>query len=460
MGRHESWRRLARFARSILRFKGGVRALQKDSRRHPYYLIVLKTERRSKMKGMRVLCLMVILALFASTALIFSGNPARAADGKIVIGMVEATSGPFKASGERSVVTVKYALDQINAKGGLLGKEVVVVVEDSGFKPDVAVRKATKLILEDKADFLLGSLGSHVVLAIMKVAEKYRKVLVCPNSEAASITGKDFNPYIFRTTPTSGQRSNAVISYLAKHTKFKKYYILCMDFSLGREIGDAYKEKLNRIPGAELVGEDYHPLGLKDFSPYVSKVIASGAEVVLTGNYGPSLGNMIRAGGQLGWKAITAGGYLFDPVILQDVKEAALGHLVFNHTLIDLDNPVWKKFYQDFLETHKDLDRVAYSPTIGANGYYAVQWLLDVIKRAGSTDSDKIIKAWEGASYNMPWGKVTMRACDHQIITPYKAATIVRENEFFPFPYTGKLVTIPEEEVTVPPSKTGNPRCK
>jgi branched-chain amino acid transport system substrate-binding protein len=406
------------------------------------------------------ICLPVgLLTLFFIWPSVFPDTAASAAE-KIVIGMIEPTSGPFKASGERSALSAKHAVDEVNARGGLLGREVALVVEDSLFKPDVAVRKATKLILEDKADFLTGSLGSHVVLAVMKVAEKYKKPFLVSNSEAASITGKDFNPYIFRTTPSTDQRSAAVVSYLAKYTNYKKYYILCMDFSLGREIGEAYKEKLGKIPGAQLVGEDYHPLGLKDFSPYVSKVIGSGAEVVLTGNYGPDLGNMIRAGGQLGWKAITAGGYLFDPVILQDVKEAALGHLVFNHTLIDLGNPQWKKFYQDFSEKHKNLDKVAYSPVLGVSQYFTLQWLFDVVKKAGTVDSDKVIKAWEGASYAMPWGKVTMRACDHQILTLYKAAPIVRENDFFPFPYTGKLVTIPEEDVTVLPGKTDNPRCK
>jgi branched-chain amino acid transport system substrate-binding protein len=294
-----------------------------------------------------------------------------------------------------------------------------------------------------------------------KVAEKYQKIFLIINSEAASITGKEFNPYVFRTTPTTGQRTSAIMSYLAKYTKYKKFYILCMDFALGREAGEGFKKNLNKVSGAQLVGEDYHPLMLKDFSPYVSKIIASGAEVVLTTNVGPDLSNLIKTGASLGWKAITAGGYLFDPVMMQDVKEAALGHLVFNHSLIDLDNPIQKKFVQDYREKFKDRDQVVYSPAFGGmDEYIGLQWLFDVIRRAGSTDSEKIIKVWEGASYNMPWGKVTMRACDHQIITSYKAGPIVRENRFFSFPYTGKLVTIPEEDVTVPPAETGNPRCK
>ena len=399
------------------------------------------------------------------TTLIPWGNPAKAADGKIVIGMVEAISGPFKASGDRFVAGAKYAIDEINAKGGLLGKEVVLKAEDSEFKPDVAVRRATKLILEDKADFLIGSLGSHVILALMKVADKYKKLFVVNNSEADSITGKDFTPYVFRNSALStGQRAAANISYLAKYTKFKKYYILCMDFSLGREGGEDFKKNLGKkIPNAQLVGEDYHPIGLKDFAPYVSKVIASGAEVVLTTNYGPDLGNLIKTGGALGWKAITAGGYLFDPIIMQEVREAGLGHLVTSIALIDLDNPVHKKSYQDYLKylEKKNMDKVAFNPCFwafgGINGY---RWLFDVIRKTGSTDTEKIIKTWEGMQYEMPWGKVTMRACDHQVLTPVSAARIVRENDFFPFPYTGKVVLIPEEEATVPPGDTGNPRCK
>ncbi len=413
------------------------------------------------MKGMRLSVLRVLLVSFVSTLLIGLVNSAEAADGKIVMGLVEATSGPFKSSGERFVIGAKYAIDEINAKGGLLGKQVVLVVEDGAFKPDVTSRKGTKLVLEDKADFLLGSIGSPTAMALMKVAEKYKKIHLIYNATTDSITGSEFSPYSFRTTICTAQRANALMSYFAAYAKYKKFYILCTDVSAGHEVADGYKKNINKIPGGQIVGEDYHPVGMKDFAPYVSKVIASGAEVVLTGNYGPDLSNLIRTGAQLGWKAITGGGYLFDPYIMQDVKEMALGHVVVEHSLIDMSNPVQKKFIQDFKEKNKDLDPIVYSPVFGVNDiYWGMQWLFDAVKKAGSTDSEKIINAWEGATYNMPWGTVTMRICDHQIITPVRAAVIVRENEVFPFPYTGKPVVIPEGAVTVPPGETGNQRCK
>jgi branched-chain amino acid transport system substrate-binding protein len=412
------------------------------------------------MKDIRIVGLTVMVTVFMFAALIHSASSAKAADNKIVVGMVEAMSGPFKASGDRFFIAAKYAIDEINAKGGLLGKQVSLIAEDSNFKPDVAMRKTTKLILEDKADLILGSLGSHTILAMMKVVDKYKKVFLVYNSEASSVTGKDFVPYVFRNCLTTGQRAAATLSYLGKYMKYKKFYILCMDFALGRESGEDFKRHLRKVPDGQIVGEDYHPIGVKDFAPYVSKIMASGAEVILTANYGPDLSNLIRAGAQLGCKAITAGGYLFDPVILQDVQEAAVGHLVVHHSLIDLGLSADKKFYQGFLENHKNLDPVAFNPCLFYGAYHGYLWLFDVMRKAGSTDAEKIIQAWEGMQYEMPWGKVTMRACDHQIISPIKVAVIEKKNDFFSFPYTGKPVTIPEAEVTVPPAQTGNLRCK
>ena len=85
----------------------------------------------------------------------------------------------------------------------------------------------------------------------------------------------------------------------------------------------------------------------------------------------------------------------------------------------------------------------------------------DVIKRAKSTSAAKIIKAWEGAEYEMPWGKMTMRACDHQMITPGVAAVVQAKSKFFAgLQYVGKPVIIPADAITVPPAETGNPRCK
>ncbi|MEW6115002.1 MAG: ABC transporter substrate-binding protein, partial [Thermodesulfobacteriota bacterium] len=105
---------------------------------------------------------LVTIAILLSLALCFGLTPTYAAEGQIVLGVVEPLSGPMKDVGDRYLNAVKFAVAKINAEGGVLGKKLVVVAEDSQLKADVATRKATKLILEDKADFIMTGTGSHI----------------------------------------------------------------------------------------------------------------------------------------------------------------------------------------------------------------------------------------------------------------------------------------------------------
>lgn len=401
------------------------------------------------------------MGLLFSLGIVFSVLPVYGAGDTIVLGVLEPLSGVMKDVGDRYVDAVKFSVDKINERGGVLGKKLVVIAEDSQLKPDVATRKATKLILEDKADFIMTGTGSHIALAMMKVAEQYKKIFLTYGTEAASITGKEFNPYTFRACLNTDQHSGAVVAYFKRHTNFKKFYILCQDYAFGREAAEGFKKKLKDVPGAQLLGEDYHPIGQKDLAPYISKIIASGAEVVLTGNYGPDLDNLIKTGASLGWKAITGNYFLNDAYRMQVVREAAIGHVTADSYVVTIDTPENKAFVKEWHERHKGMDVGFIWPDLAMGRcYWAIQWLGDVIKKAGGTDAEKIIKAWEGMTYNMPWGQVKMRECDHQMITPGVAGVIEAKSEFFDFPYIGKPVIIPAEEITVPPDQTGNPRCK
>ena len=401
--------------------------------------------------------LVVILALILCLGI----APTYAAEGQIVLGVCEPLSGPMKDVGDRYLDAVKFSVEKINAKGGVLGKKLVVVAEDSQLKADVATRKATKLILEDKADFIMTGTGTHVCKAMMKVAEQYKKICLTYGTEGASTTGADFNPYTFRACLNTDQHSAAVMAYFAKHTNYKKFYILCQDYAFGREAAEGFKKKMNTIPGSQLLGEEFHPIGLKDFAPYISKVMASGAEVVLTGNFGVDLDNLIKTGRSLGWKCITGNYFLNDPLRMQVVKDAAIGHVTADSYMITVDTPANKEFVKEWHDAHKNMTIGFWYPDLSMGRcYYAIQWLADAVKKAGSTDAEKIIPAWEGMTYDMPWGKVTMRNCDHQMISPGVAAVIQAKSEFFDFPYIGKPTIISSEDITVPPAETGNPRCK
>lgn len=124
--------------------------------------------------------------------------PALMAKDEIVFGVIEPLSGPFKDVGDRYINAVSFAIEQINAEGGLLGKKVVGIYEDNALKPAISTRKAKKLILKHGAKFIMTGTGSHNTLAMAKVATKYKVINLSYGTEAASITGSAFTPYTFR----------------------------------------------------------------------------------------------------------------------------------------------------------------------------------------------------------------------------------------------------------------------
>jgi ABC-type uncharacterized transport system permease subunit len=173
------------------------------------------------------------------------------------------------------------------------------------------------------------------------------------------------------------------------------------------------------------------------------------------------LENLMKTGAALGWKCVTGSYYLSDPFSAQIVKNAGIGSATADIYMITIDTPENKEFIRDWYAEHKTGPVVSHYPDLfSGRCYYSVRWLADVIKKAGGTEAEKIIPAWEGMEYNMPWGKVTMRKCDHQMITPGVAAVVQAKSEFYDFPFIGKPTFIPAEAITVPPAETGNPRCK
>lgn len=405
-----------------------------------------------------------ILAVLPFLALAFQ-PPAAAAGDEIVFGVIEPLSGPFKDVGDRYVNAVKFAIEQINAEGGLLGKKVVGIYEDDALKPAIATRKAKKLILKDGAKFIMTGTGSHNTLAMAKVAKKHKVINLSYGTEAASITGSKFNRYTFRCCMNTDQHSATLVVYMVKkYPQFKKYYIICQDYAFGREAAEGFRKKFAEIKpeGARIVGEVFHPIACKDFAPYISAIMASGAEVVLSGNWGQDLQLLMKHGYALGWKVKLADYFLNDPVHIEAVGgKPAIGNVAGDFYMITIDTPQNKAFLKKWAAKYKDAPIAYRWPNLSmGRAYWAVRFLGEAIKKAGTTDVEAVIKAWEGMTYEVPWGKVTMRACDHQMIGPGVAAEVQPTSKFFDFPYVGTPTIIPAKDITTPPEKTGNPRCK
>jgi branched-chain amino acid transport system substrate-binding protein len=401
-------------------------------------------------------------------------RPGWSQTGPIKIGLLEPTSGPVAYIGESNVAAYRFGAERVNAAGGVLGRKLEIVPADSELRPDVATRRANDLLLSDKVDFLAVNTGSNIAKAVSQVANQAKKVFFSTGTEAAELTGEEFFDTTFRCCLNTDMHSAELAIYFAKLApqKYTKFYLLNQDYNFGRAAADGFKKKFNKIKAANqsIVGDEYHPLQkVQDFAPYITKIMASGAEVVMTGDWGQDLQLFLQQGAGLGWKVKVGNYFLDDGLTMQRVGKAALGQITADAYLSTVDTKENRDFIKAWRQRYPDAPISYKYPTLTcARCANAVMWAGDTIKRAGSLDTEKLIKAWEGSKLKTIWGaEVEMRACDHQMLTQGYVAEVMEPDKipadfrYFgnEFPYLGKASLLPKDELTIPPRETGNKRC-
>jgi len=413
-------------------------------------------------------CFLLTVGLIAG----FSLN-ATAAE-TIKVGLLETFSGPFEFGGRLHAAGVKFAVDEQNAKGGLLGRKIELITEDTEFKPDVATRKAKKLILEDKVNLLCQGFGAPISIALNRVATEYKTLYINYAGAADELQGKEFSRYAFRVCQTTYALSKGMVKYLATKP-YRRFYLINQDFASGRDTSARFKENLKAsIPDAVIVGEDFHPFNLKDFGPYITKIMAAKPDIIFTSNFGTDLTNLISQARAFGLKAPFpfAATFIADPYPLNELKDDAVGIYYAHMYSLRVKTPENENMIARFHGQHKtDKDFLTWWP-FGNIGQVilGMQMAFAAIEKAGSLDPEKIIQTFEGFEYKTPVGLWSMRACDHQLIMPMFGGTIEGgPNPFFngsirsdvKFPWEGpNLVTIRANEVTIPATPSYNPRCK
>src|SRR5215831_14955636 len=234
-------------------------------------------------------------------------RPGWSQTGPIKIGITEVLSGPVAYTGESFTAATKFAANKLNQKGGVLGREVEIVAADSELKPDVATRRANDLLFGEKVDILAMGTGSSVGKAVSQVASQNRKIFISYSTEAAELTGEEFFDTTFRCCLNTDMHSGMLAAYFCKAApqKFSKFYLLNQDYNFGRACADGFKKAFNRVKMANqaIVADEYHPLQkVQDFAPYITKIMASGAEVVISGDWGQDNRLLLQQGKALGWK--------------------------------------------------------------------------------------------------------------------------------------------------------------
>jgi ABC-type branched-subunit amino acid transport system substrate-binding protein len=359
-------------------------------------------------------------------------NPVIPTGDTIKIAIVASFSGPAAAVGDIYFASVQSVAHDYNKRGGIMvdGKKKLVQVIKANHESKVPIAKkvSERMVLQEKVDVLWGTNGSHLMKVINQVADKYKTIAVSAAAVSDELyDAQNFTRYSFMTSFSTQQIGRGIAYFYGQiRKKEKKFYILCQDYLFGHSMAEGFKEGLQEYyPAGELVGEDYHKLFLTDFAPYLTKIKASGAEVVYTGDWIPDAANLLVQARQMGLDLPFANIFINNPPFLIEVGVEGTKGLVhleqFGAAGKAFKNPGQIKYFKAWADQYpkwgKPYNTTTYTHGTGTIGAYRMQtyWLLDVIERAGSTDPEKIIKVWENDTWADVSGNVyKMRAIDHK----------------------------------------------
>jgi len=347
--------------------------------------------------------------------------PAGAAE-TIKIAYIDGLSSAFALQFEEALKAFQAAADMVNSRGGVLGgKKIEIVPFDNKASP-----QETLIVLKQATDqnirFVASSVSS-VAHAISDALVKHnarnpdRRVLFL-NYQALdpALTESKCNFWHFRFDAHADTQVGVLTDYIAKQSSIRKVYLINPDYAYGQAVRQAAKAMLAaKRPDIQIVGDDLIPLGkVKDFAPYVAKIHASGADSVVTSNWGNDQSLLVKASREAGLKAtyyallttLPGSVAVMGPSAADRVKTVSPWH-------INAADTAWQKVLLDYKRRYKANTNLAYLPA-----YRVVEMLVSAINTAGTTDPVKVAYALEGMKYLGPTGESWMRAEDHQIIAP------------------------------------------
>jgi branched-chain amino acid transport system substrate-binding protein len=376
----------------------------------------------------------------ATAVLLVAAASAQAQPATYKIAYIDPLSGPFANVGELMLAHTRFAVDDINAKGGLPGGQKMQLLQfDSKLSAQESQSALQAAIDQGARAIVTGGSGSSVVAALVQSAARWnernpgRELLILNHSSIdPDLTGKNCSFWHFQTDANTAMKMKAIANYIKKAPDVKKVYLLNQDYAHGKQWAGYGRQMVGLArPDIQFVGETLHPIGrVKDFAPYLANIKQSGADSVITGNWGQDMTLLLKAAGDAGYNLRyfnhSAGAV---PGTVLAVSQAKVGQLTWvaewhpgeaDTPKVDALAKAYKaKTGQDFLAP-----RIEMTPRI----------LAAAIAKAGSTDTPKVAKAMEDLTFESVVGPVRMRGEDHQLLLPQVVNTIA--------PVDGKAVKV------------------
>ena len=361
-----------------------------------------------------------LVALAASAALGLAALPAAAAEAKPVkLGFAYIMSGPFAIYGQFARQGVELAVDEVNAKGGILGRKVQALFEDEQGKADVGIRVVRKLVYDDGVDAVFGLDSSGTAEGVAPVMPELETPLVITHAATPHVTGDRCNPWTFRISLSEPQNI-AMASRIAADGKAKRWTTVGPDYSFGHDSWKYFKAYLaKRKPGVTFVADAdvaFPPAKTTDFSAYITKVMASDADGVLVSLWGGNLIDFVNQANDLG--LFRAGKQILMTLGAATEVLTALGDKMptgqwvgTRYWFLVNDSPMNKAFVEGYRK------RYGVYPSYNAHGGYAAVLVYKAAaEKAGSADKKAVARALEGLAVEVPLGRITLRKEDHQAV--------------------------------------------
>ena len=367
------------------------------------------------------------IAAFAASAFIVAALSAGQAGADVKLAYIDPLSGGGASAGINAQKHFIYLVDKVNAAGGLNGEKVQIVFYDNKVDPQeslIALKKA----LDEDARYVFQGNGSAVALAISDAVLKYNernpgKEVLYFNYAAIdpALTNAKCNFWHFRFDSDVDMKMTALVNVIANQPQIKKIYLIDQDYSFGKAVAAAARKMLaEKRPDIQIVGDELHPLQkVQDFSPYVAKIKASGADTVITGNWSNDMFLLFKAGKDAGLKVTWYTFYadaLGAPTAIGKDGIGVVKVVTSYHTNalpeLDPDAAAFKKRF-----TGKE-DEFNYYRLNTAFMMFAA-----AAAKAKSNDPVKIAKALEGMKLTTSVGEVEMRADNHQLLQPLFVTT-------------------------------------
>ena len=381
-----------------------------------------------------------------ATALIFAAGMACGQGKDIKIAHVYDKTGALEAYAKQTQIGLMMGLDY--ATGGtmmVLGRKIVLIEKDSQSKPDVGKAQLAAAYGDEKVDVAIGPTNSGVALAMLSVAEEYKKVLLVEPAVADSITGDKWNRYIFRTGRNSMQ--DAISNAVALGKKDTVIATLAQDYAFGRDGVAAFKEALAGT-GAQIVHEEYAPQQTTDFTAPAERIFSAlkdkkGRKVIFVIWAGQTpVGKLADLRPDRYGIEIATGGNILPAMVAYKNLPGMEGATYYYFAIPK--NKVNDWLVAEHYKVHKTPPDF-----FTAGGMSAGIAIVEAIKKAKGTETEKLIAAMEGMSFDTPKGKMTFRKEDHQAMQSMYHFK-VKVDPAFPWGVPELVREIKPEEMKVP----------